>query len=101
MAPLTAAVLHAPTAGKAGAAYPPKPVAPDEQHFIWAGPGHWFDTELPAQSLAQRQLPALVLAHDALVQHLMSAASAGHAPETLTPPAEEQLLEEMQTPGQG
>jgi hypothetical protein len=45
-------------------------------------------------------LPALVLAHDALVQHLMSAASAGQRPETVTPPAELQLLEEMQTPDQ-
>jgi hypothetical protein len=75
-------------------------VEPDEQHCIWDGPGHLFETELPAQSLFQRQLPALVLAHDALVQHLMSAASAGQRPETVTPPAELQLLEEMQTPDQ-
>jgi hypothetical protein len=56
--------------------------------------------EVPAQSLVQRQLPSLVLAQDALVQHLMSAGSAGQPPMMVTPPAELQSLEGMQTPGQ-
>ncbi len=78
--------------------YPPKPVAADEQHLNWPGPGHWPETELPPQSLAQRQLPALVFAHDALVQHLMSAASAGHPPVMVMPPEDVHLLEGRQTP---
>ena len=53
---------------------------------------------LPPQSLCQRQLPALVLAHEALVQHFMLAASAGQAPEMLVPPEEVQALLLIQTP---
>lgn len=101
MAPSTATDLQAPTAGKAGALYPPKPVAAEEQHFIWEGPGHLLATDDPAQSLDHRQLPALPLAQDALVQHLMLDASEGQAPEMLTPPADAQLVVEMQTPAGG
>jgi hypothetical protein len=100
LAPSTATALQAPTAGNTGAAYPPNPVAAEEQHFIWAGPGHLPDTEVPAQSLAHRQFPALVLAHEALVQHLTSPASAGHPPLMVMPPEDVHLLVERQTPGQ-
>ena len=82
----------------AGAEYPPKPAAADEQHFICAGPGHRPEVEVPPQSLCHRQLPALVLAQDALVQHLMPAASAGQPPSMVTPPDEVQLLAARQTP---
>jgi hypothetical protein len=58
-------------------------------------------TDDPAQSLDHRQLPALPLAQDALVQHLILDASAGQAPEMLTPPAEEQAVVEMHTPAEG
>lgn len=98
LAPATDTALHPPTAGIRGAAYPPNPVAADEQHFICAGPGHRPDLLLRPQSLCQRQLPALVLAHEALVQHFMLAASAGQAPEMLVPPEEVQALLLMQTP---
>jgi len=61
------------------------------------GPGQRFETELPAQSLIQRQLPG-ALPQLGLVQHLMLPGSAGQAPLMVVPPADEQLDEVMQTP---
>jgi len=98
VAPLTALALQAPTAGTLGEEYPPKPVAPEEQHMNALGPGHWLETVDPAQSLVHRQLPDEPLEQLALVQHLMSAASHGHAPLIVVPPAELQVLVETQTP---
>lgn len=70
----------------------------DWQHLKPPGPGHWSATELAAQSLDQRQLPAEAVLHFGLVQHLMSSASAGQAPVIVVPPEAEQLVVEMQTP---
>lgn len=61
------------------------------------GPGQRFDSELPAQSLLQRQLPGLE-PQDGLLQHFTSAGSAGQAPLMLVPPEAEQAEEERQTP---
>ena len=71
-------------------------MAEEEQHFICAGPGQRPEEDVPAQSDCQRQLPPLP--QEVLVQHLMSPASAGQAPEMETPPLEEQVAELMQTP---
>ena len=62
------------------------------------GPGHWFATDEPAQSLVQRQLPALPLVQEALLQHFTLSGSDGQAPEMVTPPADEQALVVTQTP---
>jgi hypothetical protein len=70
-------------------------VAAEEQHFICAGPGHWLLAEVPAQSELQRQFPEEQVG---LEQHLMLAASAGHAPEMAVPPAEVQDASVMHTP---
>ena len=95
-APLTATDLQAPTAGIAGAAYPPKPVADEEQHLNWLGPGHWLATVVPAQSLLQRQFPPEPQV--AFVQHFTLLASAGQAPSMVTPPEPEQVVVVTQTP---
>jgi hypothetical protein len=50
-------------------------VALDEQHFICAGPGHWLETLVPAQSEVQRQLPEEPLAQDGLEQHFLGCVS--------------------------
>jgi hypothetical protein len=69
--------------------------------YVREGPGHIPVAELPAQSLCQRQLPALPLGQVALVQHLTLSGSDGQAPEMLTPPELEQSEVVMHTPGQG
>jgi hypothetical protein len=96
LAPLTATALQEPTAGILGASWPPNPEEPDVQHLNCDGPGHWFATVLPPQSLAQRQLSPPE--HGALVQHLISAASTGQPPLMVVPPEAEQALVETQTP---
>lgn len=55
-------------------------------------------TEVPAQSLCQRQLPADPFAQEALVQHLIPAGSQGQAPSMVMPPAEEHNEVERHTP---
>lgn len=69
------------------------------QHFIWLGPGQsGFGLDEPAQSDAQRQLPSAPKLHLGLMQHLMLAGSAGHAPVMVVPPDLEQDASVVQTP---
>jgi hypothetical protein len=68
------------------------------QHLKPLGPGHWLDTEEPAQSEVQRQLPEEVLTQEALEQHFTSEGSEGQPPEMVTPPEEEQAVLVTQTP---
>jgi hypothetical protein len=70
----------------------------DLQHLKALGPGHSPETELPAQSLFQRQFPVLPLSHLGLVQHWTLAGVLGQAPLMLVPWLAEHLDVVTQTP---
>lgn len=89
--------MQPPTAGIVGAEYPPKPVADDWQHLKALGPGQRPERELLAQSEVQRQFPGLA-PQEGFEQHFTSLGSLGQAPEMVTPPLEEHVEVETQTP---
>lgn len=98
LAPSTATFWHAPTGGTIEAsAYPPKTLPALLQHFIWPGPGHRLDAEVPPQSEVQLHAEASPL-HFVLVQQRMLSPSAGQAPVVVVPPDAVQSDLAMQTP---